>query len=212
MDLLVNDQTIPKIMGKMPFTDWKEWATKRPEWIRGDLEMAFEVYVERKWKDALNVAAAEPQAWEADTAKRDRGYQEKPAWGKPSGEKLTRIVRKSTRLAGAANVVTYQSPSKGRRCKFQDFTGCSGNHAAAFCSKLRVLDPETKQRALAACGLCLFCLRHLTGTECYGRGRQSKPACPIPEYGEKHAANVHDVFMEASASVSLVRGGWVIRT
>ncbi len=33
VDLLINDQTIPKIMGKMPFTNWKEWVIKRPEWI-----------------------------------------------------------------------------------------------------------------------------------------------------------------------------------
>jgi hypothetical protein len=31
--VLINDQMIPKIMGKMLFTDWKEWSTKRPEWI-----------------------------------------------------------------------------------------------------------------------------------------------------------------------------------
>jgi hypothetical protein len=160
--------------------------------------------VERKWKDALNVAAAEPQTWEADTAKRDRGYQKKPAWGKPLGEKPTGIVRKNTRLVGAANVVTYQSPSGGRKCKFQDFMGCSGNPAAAFCKKLWELDSETKQRALAACGLCLFCLRHPAGAECYGRGGQSKPACPFPECDKKHKANVHDVFVGASASVGLV--------
>jgi hypothetical protein len=29
--LLINDQTIPKIMGKMPYTDWREWATRRPD-------------------------------------------------------------------------------------------------------------------------------------------------------------------------------------
>ncbi len=34
LDLLINDQTVLKIMGKIPFSDWKEWATKRPEWIR----------------------------------------------------------------------------------------------------------------------------------------------------------------------------------
>jgi hypothetical protein len=28
IELLINDQTIPKIMGKMPYTNWKEWATK----------------------------------------------------------------------------------------------------------------------------------------------------------------------------------------
>ncbi len=32
VDLLINDQTVPKIMGKMPFADWKEWAIRRPEW------------------------------------------------------------------------------------------------------------------------------------------------------------------------------------
>ncbi len=48
LGLLINDQTILRIMGKMPFTDWKEWATRRPEWIRGDLGTAFEGFVERK--------------------------------------------------------------------------------------------------------------------------------------------------------------------
>ncbi len=47
LDLLINDQTVPKIMSKMPFADWREWATKRPEWIREDLAMAFEGFVER---------------------------------------------------------------------------------------------------------------------------------------------------------------------
>jgi hypothetical protein len=48
LDLLIDDQTVPKIMSKMPYTDWKERATKRPEWI---LE-SFERFVERKWQDA----------------------------------------------------------------------------------------------------------------------------------------------------------------
>jgi hypothetical protein len=30
LDLLINDQTVPRIMGKMPYADWKEWATQRP--------------------------------------------------------------------------------------------------------------------------------------------------------------------------------------
>jgi hypothetical protein len=50
-------------MGKMPYTDWKEWAIKRPEWLREDLGPTFEKFVQRKWQDALNVAAAEPQPW-----------------------------------------------------------------------------------------------------------------------------------------------------
>jgi hypothetical protein len=36
---------------------------ERPEWMREDLGPMFEKFVERKWQDALNVAAAEPQSW-----------------------------------------------------------------------------------------------------------------------------------------------------
>jgi hypothetical protein len=59
-------------MGKMPYTDWREWATKRPEWVREDLGTAFERFVEQKWKDALNVAAAEPQPWEPEGPKKEK--------------------------------------------------------------------------------------------------------------------------------------------
>ncbi len=73
LDLLINDQTVPRIMGKMPYADWKEWATKRPEWIQEDLGATFERFGrERKWQDALNVAAAEPQPWEPEGPKRER--------------------------------------------------------------------------------------------------------------------------------------------
>jgi hypothetical protein len=58
LSLLINDQTIPRIMGKMPYTDWKEWVTRRPEWMQEDLGSAFEGFVEWKWQDALNIAAA----------------------------------------------------------------------------------------------------------------------------------------------------------
>ncbi len=61
LSLLINDQTVPRIMSKMPYADWKEWATKRPEWMREDLGPTFKKFVEQKWQDALNVAAAEPQ-------------------------------------------------------------------------------------------------------------------------------------------------------
>jgi hypothetical protein len=35
--LLINNQTIPKIMGKMPYTDWREWTTRRPDWMQQDV-------------------------------------------------------------------------------------------------------------------------------------------------------------------------------
>jgi hypothetical protein len=82
LDLLVNDQTVPRIMGKMPYADWKEWAIKRPEWIREDLGAAFERFVEGKWQDALNVTAADPQPWEPEGPKKERVTSSKATAGK----------------------------------------------------------------------------------------------------------------------------------
>jgi hypothetical protein len=31
LKLLINDQTIPRIMGKMSHTDWKQWAPSQPK-------------------------------------------------------------------------------------------------------------------------------------------------------------------------------------
>jgi hypothetical protein len=44
----------------MPFTDWKEWATGQSERIYENVGDAFKKFLEQEWKDALNVAAAEP--------------------------------------------------------------------------------------------------------------------------------------------------------
>jgi hypothetical protein len=100
VDLLINDQTVPKIMGKMRLADWKEWTTKRPEWAREDMGAAFERYVEQKWRDALNIAAAEPHGWEAGGGKVDRGHAKKPA-----GEKSEGATKRTSKITGATNIV-----------------------------------------------------------------------------------------------------------
>jgi hypothetical protein len=134
LDLLVNDQTVPRIMGKMPYADWKEWATKRPEWVREDLGTTFERFVERKWQDALNVAAAEPQPWEPEGPRRER-----TTVGKAAAEKGPQGHKGVIKTVGAANVVTQQPPYRaqspaweasawaGRKCRVQRQTGCDGD-------------------------------------------------------------------------------------
>jgi hypothetical protein len=62
---LINDQTLPGILAKMPPTDWRQWAKERPVWIREAIEEAFWNFMDQKWRDALNIAAAEPPAWGA---------------------------------------------------------------------------------------------------------------------------------------------------
>ncbi len=38
---LINDQTLPDILAKMPPTDWRQWAKERPVWMREAIEEAF---------------------------------------------------------------------------------------------------------------------------------------------------------------------------
>jgi hypothetical protein len=105
-------------MSKMPHIDWKEWATKRPDWMRQDATSAFEAFIERKWLDALNIAATEPTPW--------RGDGEKAVGGIRVPDKASGSGRGVLRLTGAVNVIergeTPRSPSPlwdlsfGRKC------------------------------------------------------------------------------------------------
>jgi hypothetical protein len=159
-------------MDKMPYTDWREWATKRPEWIREDLGTAFERFVKRKWKDALNVDAVEPQPWEPEGPKK-----EKTTSAKVAGERPPRGHKGVTRIVGAANVVTQQPAWGRRKCWVQEQTGCEGDHLVIRCGKLRQLSLSERRKALEASGLCMLCLRHPADVECFDQGGHTKPAC-----------------------------------
>ncbi len=54
---------LPGILAKVPANDCRQWARERPLWIGGVIEEAFWTFVDQKWRDALNVAAAEPTGW-----------------------------------------------------------------------------------------------------------------------------------------------------
>jgi hypothetical protein len=105
LSLLINDQTVPRIMSKMPYTDWKEWAKKRPEWMGEDLGPTFEKFVERKWQDALNVATAGPQSWGLE--------KERVTAAKGATEKVSQGYKGTAKVTGAVNVVNQQPP-RGR--------------------------------------------------------------------------------------------------
>ncbi len=106
--LLINDQTIQKIIGKMPCTDWTEWVTRRPEWIHKNFENVFEKFVEQKWKDALNMAAAEPGGWEAGGSKVE----------KTPTVSATSLARKATTASSSANAAIEDVSARGWRCRF----------------------------------------------------------------------------------------------
>jgi hypothetical protein len=83
-------------------TDWKEWATKRPDWRQENLTSAFERFVERKWQDTLNVAAAEPSSWNAG--------REKSSPSEGAQDKAAQVGKGVPRVSGAVNVVEQEPP------------------------------------------------------------------------------------------------------
>jgi hypothetical protein len=103
--LLLNNQTIPKIVDKIPFSDWKEWATNHPEWVHDDVGDAFKKFLEQKWKDALNVAAAEPGGWEGNRVKAE----------KTSAERAAGLARKVIATSGSVNTATVDTLARGRK-------------------------------------------------------------------------------------------------
>ncbi len=203
--LLINDQTIPKIMGKMPYTDWREWATRRPDWMQQDVATAFEGFVERKWQDALNIAAAEPASW--------RGDGEKANPGVPP-DRTAATSKGALKITGAVNVVeqgasprSHSPPwdvSFGRKCRARNLIGCDGDHVMLQCKKLMSLGLSERKEVLEKSGLCTFCLKHAAELECYGRGGMSKPRCTQSGCDGEHTPSVHKLMGEEHVGVNLV--------
>jgi hypothetical protein len=206
LGLLINDQTIPKIRSKMPYTDWKEWATKRPDWMQQDVAATLERFVEKKWQDALNVAAAEPASWNVGREKFS-----------PSGgtqDKTAPTSKGTLKVTGAVNVVEQKTPSRsqspswddsfGRKCRARNLIGCDGDHILLQCDKLLSMKLSGRKEILEKSGLFQFCLKHAAELECYGRGGLSKPRCTQDGCDREHIPGVHKLMGEESVGVNLV--------
>jgi hypothetical protein len=205
IELLINDLTIPRIMSKMPHIDWKEWATRRPDWMRQDVTSAF---IETKWLDALNIAATEPTPW--------RGDGDKAVGGARVPDKTSGSGKGVLRLTGAVNVVereeTPRSPSPQwdlsfrRKCRARNLIGCDGNHVMLQCEKPMSLGLTDRRNTLEKSGLCMFCLKHAADLECYGKGGLSKPRCTLPGCNGEHTPDVHVLMGEENAGVNITTG------
>jgi hypothetical protein len=87
--------------------------------MRQDATTAFEAFIEKKWLDALNIAAAEPAPW--------RGDGERAVGGAHAPDKVIGSGRGVLKVTGAVNVVEQKdsprSPSPlwdlsfGRKCR-----------------------------------------------------------------------------------------------
>jgi hypothetical protein len=45
---LINNQTLPGILAKMPASDWKQRARERPAWVGSVVEDAFWAFIDQK--------------------------------------------------------------------------------------------------------------------------------------------------------------------
>jgi hypothetical protein len=120
---LINDQTLPGVLAKMPPTDWRQRAKERPVWMREAIEEAFWNFVDQKWRDALNVAAAEPPAWGAGGGGRT-GPQDS---AKKEAAKLPKAGAVAVHVTGVDGKRHRQGDS-GRTCVFKDVMGCMAAH------------------------------------------------------------------------------------
>jgi hypothetical protein len=128
---LVNDQTLPSILAKMQPNDWRQWARERPTWMREAIEEAFWSFVDQKWKDALNVAAAEPVGWGAGGGR--AATHEADKRGSAEAKKLAQAAIHVAAVDGKPQ----QQGDSGKQCIFADVLGCSGRHPAWNCGHFR---------------------------------------------------------------------------
>jgi hypothetical protein len=209
IELLLNDQTIPQIMSKMPPFDWREWATKSSDWAGQDANLAFEDFIERKWLDAINIAATEPTAWKGEGEKA-AGRAHAPVRA-PGGDKG------AMKLTGAVNTIERGEPPRSpspqwsfsfrKKCRARNLIGCDGSHVILKCEKLHGMKLAERREVVEKSGLCTFCLRHGAELECYAKGGLSKPRCARLGCDGEHATWLHALLGEADAVVNLVSGG-----
>jgi hypothetical protein len=129
------------------------------------LRQAFWNFVDQKWRDALNMAAAEPPAWGTGRAAPQEG-------GKRGG------AAEATKLAKASMHVTEVDGKRpcqgegGRQCMFKDVMGCPGTHPPWHCKTFGKLQAKEREKVIKDNRLCPFCLLHDKDKPC---GAKQKP-------------------------------------
>jgi hypothetical protein len=197
---LINDQTLLSILAKMPPNDWCQWARERPVWMREAIEEAFWGFVDQKWRDALNVAAAEPAGGgRVATHEADKKGQAEAA------RKLAQAAIHVT----AADERPPQQGDGGRQCIFADVLGCSGSHPPWKCRRFGNIRPKEREKIIEDNQLCAFCLLHDRAKMCGAKERQNNPVCYAPGCKGRHIRKLHEFLKdmyEEENRVHLVQG------
>ncbi len=169
---LINDQTLPGILAKMPPSNWRMWARELPTWMREAIEEAFWSFIDQKWRDALNVAAAESPSWGAGSGK--SAPQE---GGKKGGAaEATKLAKAAVHMTGVYGKRHRQGDS-GWTCMFKDVMVCQGTHPPWHCKVFGKLPAKEREKIIEDNQLCPFCLLHDKAKLC---GAKQRPvACLV---------------------------------
>jgi hypothetical protein len=175
--------------------------------MREAIEEAFWNLLDQKWRDALNVAAAEPPAWGAGSGGRIAPQE----GGKRGGAaEATKLAKASVHVTGVDGKQHRQGDS-GRLCMFKDVMGCPGTHPPWHCKVFGKLPAKERGKIIRDNWLCPFCLLHDKNKPC---GAKQKPvACTASNCKGRHIQKLHDflkdVFREESL-IDVVHGddGW----
>jgi hypothetical protein len=174
--------------------------------MREAIEEAFWNFVDQKWRDALNVVAAELPAWGSGGGGRT-GPQD---GARREASKLAKASTAAMNVTGVDGKRHRQGDS-GRSCVFKGVMGCTAAHPPWLCKVFGNLPAGERERLIKDKRLCPFCLLHDKDKPC---GAKQKPvACTASECKERHIQKLHDVlkdvFQERS-QVHVVHGddGW----
>jgi hypothetical protein len=123
--------------------------------MRKAIEEAFWNFINQKWRDALNVAAAEPPSWGAGG-----GRSAPQEGGKKGGEaEAAKLAKAAVHVTGADGRRPRQGDS-GRSCVFKDVMECQGTHPPWHCKVFGKLPAKEREKIIKDNRLCPFCLLH----------------------------------------------------
>ncbi len=75
--------------------------------------------------------------------------------------------------------------------------GCKRSYQPQKHEMFQVLFPREKEPVVKDSNMCPFCMRHIAGVGCYGKGTETKPACPIPECDGNDTKEFHEIMMRS---------------
>jgi hypothetical protein len=172
--------------------DWRQWARERPDWSREPADEAFWRFVDQKWKDAINVAAAEPPAWGAGGG----GTAAKPqSVGAKEASKLAKAGAAAIHITEAVGRRTEHGEGK-RACIFKEVMGCAGTHPPWFCRAFGKLPAKEREKIIVDNRLCPFCLLHDKEKTCMAKQKQVSVACLIPGCKGRHVQKLHEALKD----------------